>query len=243
MPFNLQILPPGPLIPVEHVWKLKKSLSLASSCLKNYHQEGWTIEWEGRGETRRQNRACEKSEETKVLGVLEQEVESSDPSRRGRCFKKGVHRMKYFSCILPRYTHATIATYLFSQITKDRSLNLSKFLHLSCEIFLRNALNQFHYKERDDKLSLYQRKINFHSTFAITTHTHTHTILRLSQPLKFPFSKYTTQRPITTKQSLLPTSSQQAPTLNSAKETIRGAKELEREKKKERKNSWNYNPE
>ena len=31
MPFNLQILPPGPLIPVEHVWKLRKSLSL--TCL------------------------------------------------------------------------------------------------------------------------------------------------------------------------------------------------------------------
>ena len=91
MPFNLQILPPGPLIPVEHVWKLRKSLSPASPFLKNYHQEGrrWKEGNERAGLARqRESRACEKSKGTKGAGVLEQEVESSDPSR-GEYFERG----------------------------------------------------------------------------------------------------------------------------------------------------------
>lgn len=114
MPFNLQILPPGPLIPVEHVWKLKKSLSLASSCLKNYHQEGWTIEWgtEGRGETRGENRACEKSEETKVLGSLNKRWKVAI-LREGDDARKGYTGWNIFR-VQPAPIHPSNNCYLFS---------------------------------------------------------------------------------------------------------------------------------
>lgn len=83
MPFNLQILPPGPLIPVEHVWKLRKSLSLASPCLKNYHQEGrWWKEGNERAGLEDSERIGRvKNPKEQRCWVLEQEAESSDPLR------------------------------------------------------------------------------------------------------------------------------------------------------------------
>lgn len=193
----------------------------------------------GRGETRGENRACEKSEETKVLGSSNKRwkvaiLGEGDDARKG-------YTGWNISRVQPTRSDTSKQQLLFIFIDKKKIDEIFKFLQNFHETFLphdaRNVLNQFYHK-----WTIKKNKIPFciySLQLSPLRHTRTHTILRLSQPLKFPFSKYTTQRPITTKQSLLPTSSQQL-AIPPEKETTRGAKEFER--KRERKNSSNYNP-
>lgn len=121
MPFNLQILPPGPLIPVEHVWKLKKSLSLASSCLKNYHQEGWTIEWEPEGGVRHGERIGRvKNPKKQRCWGLRTRGGKQRSLAKGMMLERGTQDEIFLVYNRPAPTHLSNNCYSFSQIKKNR---------------------------------------------------------------------------------------------------------------------------